>query len=508
MLGVRFHITPARCAGIVLLLCGLLSVTTPPLRAQSSRGPSLGPSSKPNPNADMAYRNQGPQFEPIGPQILVTEVRVLGNETVPRAKIDSRLKTRVARVFDPEVVQGDVRSLLTTGLFRDVRTFTDETPGGMIVTFQVLERPTIGKVEFVGNRGLNDKALLKQTGLKEGDALNLYAVEEARRKVEDYYRSKGYPYIEVVTIEGNRPQDRRVVYMVNEGNLQRVWHVDFVGNTIATDARLKTQISSKPGFLWYLFGGKVDRRKIDEDIDRLTAYYRSLGFFRARIGREMHYHDSNDWLSLTFVIDEGPRYVVRNVSVLGNQKFATESLSERLDLHSGEYFNLALMNRDVNTLRDAYGSQGHIFADIKADPRFLEEPGQLDLIYQIEEGDQYRVGKINVYIDGEYPHTRHKVVMNRISLRPGDIIDIREVRDSERRLKASQLFENNPAQGTAPRIVVRPPDLQDVSSIAGENSRPRTGNYRGQSPDGYDDGQPRVRYIEMDVVVPSGYGYE
>ena len=96
---------------------------------------------------------------------------------------------------------------------------------------------------------------------------------------------------------------------------------------------------------------------------------------------------------------------------------------------------------DIQMLRDLYGSQGHIFADLEAQPRFLEEPGQLDLVYKIAEGEPFRVGQINVHIAGEFPHTRRNVVLNRLSLRPGDLIDIREIRNSERRLTASQLFE-------------------------------------------------------------------
>ena len=173
------------------------------------------------------------------------------------------------------------------------------------------------------------------------------------------------------------------------------------------------------------------------------------------------------------------------------------SCSTQLKLQQGDYFNLDKMQLDENALRDAYGSQGHIFADIKASPRFLEEPGQLDLVYQIEEGDMFRVGKINIHVAGDSPHTRKDVVLNRLSLRPGDIVDIREVRASERRLKASELFIANPAEGTPPRIVIRPPDLAEAASLA-ENKPPA---FRGQSPDSNHVEQP-ARLMVLDVFVP------
>ena len=265
--------------------------------------------------------------------------------------------------------------------------------------------------------------------------------------------------------EGIEPEDEGVVFSIYEGEQQRIFQTRFVGNTIASDARLRTQIKSKPGIMW-VFKGTVDREQIDADVERLTAYYRSLGYFKARVGRELEFGESGKWLTLTYVIDEGPRYKIRQVSVLGNQTFTTDSLMERLELKSGDFFDARRMNRDLNSLRDTYGGEGYIHADIKADPRFLEEPGKIDLVYDVQEGEQYRVGKIIVNIEGDNPHTRRNVVINRLSLSPNDIIDIREIRASERRLRSSQLFLSDPARGVAPSIAIRPPELMDDTRYA------------------------------------------
>ncbi len=406
---------------------------------------------------------------------LVAEVRIVGNETATPQFVQSQLRTKKDREFDPQIVQADVRRLASTGKFHDVRPYTENTPAGVVVTFEVFERPTIRYIKFVGNRGIQDKPLEKQDGLDIDDPLNRYAVEEARRKVEEFYRSKGYSKCQVFITEGNDPQHRGVKFAINEGHLERILAVRFRGNMFVQDGRLKTQIKSKPGILWYLFRGKVDRNQIEDDVERLTAYYRNFGYFNARIGRELEFSDSGKWLTITFVIDEGPRYQIRNVSVVGNKKFSSEALIDSMELASGDYFDFAKMNRDVNTLVDAYGGHGHIFVDVNPDPRFLEQPGQLDLIYNIEEGGVWRAGKINVHIGGEYPHTRQSVVLNRVSIRPGDIIDMREIRASERRLKASQLFMNDPTRGKAPRVEIRPPEMQDLErTVRGQSS----GGYR------------------------------
>jgi outer membrane protein insertion porin family len=460
MLHQRSRIALAGLTGVVLLLMGNFSSAQPAPYSQL-------------PNSTHT------------PPALVAGVRVTGNETTPMSVIQPQLKTRRDREFDPNIVQADVRRLASTGRFRDVRTYTQETPEGIIVTFEVFERPTIRYIRYLGNRNISDKALTKQDGLEVGDSLNRYAVEEARRKIEEFYQSKGFSKTQVSVLEGDQPQDRGAVFIINEGALERIAAVRFRGNTIASDSRLKTLIKSKPGFLWYLFGGKVDRRQIDEDIQRLTAYYRGLGFFNARIGRELDISDSGQWMMITFVIDEGPRYVIRNVAVVGNQKFASPALLDQLELKSGDYFHLAKLNRDASTLRDIYGGEGHFFADIVADPRFLEEPGHLDLVYNIEEGAVWHAGKINIHIKGEHPHTRETVVLNRMSIRPGDKIDTREVSASERRLKFSQLFHIDPTTGASPQVVIRPPELQESFGNVANGRSSRSGSYRGQSPGGY-----------------------
>ena len=389
---------------------------------------------------------------------MVAEVRIRGNRAIPVEKILPHVHTRKGRPFSAEKLEEDVRRLYKSRMFVTIKTSYRRVPAGRVVIFEVLERPTLQYVKFIGNKKIKRKVLERETAIKPGDAMDPSAIEEGRRIMEDFYKTRGFTNVRISIAEGTKPDDRGAVYVINEGRKRKVLWTSFVGNTIASDARLRTQIESKPGILW-LFEGDVDMREIDEDVNRLTAYYRGLGFFRARIGREVDYTKSGEWAHVTFIIDEGPRYVVRNVSVIGNEKLPTGKLTGELKLTAGQFFNQDTLSSDIATLQEEYGGVGYIFADIKADPRFLEEPGKLDLVYNISEGYRYRVGRINVDIDGENPHTQITTVLNRISLQPGDIVDTRKLRDSERRLRSSRLFEVNPAGGVAPKIVFSRPGL-------------------------------------------------
>ncbi len=455
------------------LLVALGVLTSPAVLWGQAGVPGFGGGGgMPSPAGSKPPTYQPPVFERREPGELIVDVKITGNQSVSESRIRNELQTRVGRDFDPAVVQGDVRRLSSTGLFRNVQTFRRAVPRGVEVTFQVTELPTIRHLRFEGRDKIRESTLRKKAELKVGEPLNRYRVEEARRKLQELYVEKGFADAQVELVEGNKPEDQGVVFSIYEGPQQRFFHTRFLGNTIVSDARLRTQIQSKPGILW-LFKGKVDREQIEADRDLLVAYYRSLGYFKARVGRYLDFSESGKWLTLTYVIDEGPRYQIRNVSLVGNDTFTTDSLTANLGLKPGDYFDSRKMNRDLMEMRDLYGSQGYIHADVKADPQFLEEPGKIDLVYDIREGEQYRVGRIIVNIEGDNPHTRRNVVINRLSLAPNDIIDIREIRASERRLRSAELFLSDPTRGISPTIAIRPPELTDGPRLV---DRPSAGS--------------------------------
>jgi outer membrane protein insertion porin family len=189
--------------------------------------------------------------------------------------------------------------------------------------------------------------------------------------------------------------------------------------------------------------------------------------------------ESQKWVKLRFVIDEGPRYKVRNIAFLGEKRFNKDELTTHMQLKGDQFFDKGKLDHDVAAMQDLYGGDGYVFATINPDPRFQEDSPELDLVYHIQEGERYAVGDVNVRIVGDNPHTRRNTILNRVSLHPGDVLDTRELRASERRLKASNLFANqNPAE--EPKITFERPDF-GAASLAENPDAPDKA--RGQSPD-------------------------
>lgn len=160
------------------------------------------------PSAPIVAQEAVPAAElPSTPEEKVVDVRVDGNKAIPLHKIAPHIQTRAGRPYSPELVEEDVRRLNRTRQFVNVNTSYQRVPEGVVVVFQVIERPTLSYVKYLGAT-LKRSTLDKNSGIKVGDAIDPYMVDESRRKLEEYYQSKGFSKARVVTLEGNKPGDR------------------------------------------------------------------------------------------------------------------------------------------------------------------------------------------------------------------------------------------------------------------------------------------------------------
>ena len=429
-----------------------------------------------------------PERNPVG-DVLV-DVRVEGNATIEPGAILAVVRSQVGRPADETQIKEDLRALYATRWFYSVERRYRVTDDGLILIFRVVERPIVRKVEFRGNRRTRESHLRKQINLEEGSPYDVASNKAAARKIERFYQDKkSYPKAEVRLISGGDPEDRDVIFEINEGPHVVVSGIDFVGNDAFGSSLLKTKLRTKTAFLGglTLFGGKYDESTIPDDIAALKQYYQSLGYFDVQVTKDVAILDNNIHIvpenrllhrvdaraRYKYTIDEGTQYRVRNVEVVGNQKFSASELLGEFRLKPEDNFNAGSLNRDVEGIREKYGELGHLFAEIDAVPRFLEDqPGVVDVVVRISEDKPYTIRKVNVHIaaPGGSPHTRETVVLNPLMLSPGDPANPKLIDISRKRL-GGQLFERG-GPG-APRI--------DISRVADQEPVQRQ-IARGQNP--------------------------
>ncbi len=456
----------------MVLACLSIAIVVLPASAQfggggggRGGGPGGGTASVPGPEAKPKFREHVHSREGITLRrekgdAIVGNVRVVGNKVVGTHTILQELETRKDRFYDYETVLGDIRRLNDMGSFDHVTFKVNPQPSSVDVTFFVHERPSISRVIYHSNRALGDREVRGRSGLSDGDPLNEFSIESARRRLVDYYQEEGFNQVSITSSIGITGDPGAVVFRINEGPKERIGDVVIVGNTIVTEARLKHVIASRGpmgGVLSYI-GNTADLSKIDQDVGVLAAYYHNLGFLTATVGRRIKYDESGKWITVTFVIEEGERFRVNAVQIIGNQFITEESIRSKLELKPGDMFDGTLLRRDVGEIVYGYGEMGFIYAEVEPQTVMRDEANVVDLVYEVVEGDRWKVGEIRVNIEGEPHLMRETTMLNLIDLREGDWINRRLLELNRRRIERSQLLETNAQIADPPDIKVVPRD--------------------------------------------------
>ncbi|QDV45731.1 Outer membrane protein assembly factor BamA precursor [Stieleria neptunia] len=389
---------------------------------------------------------------------VVSSVRIVGNRTLGEHEILQKMQTKKGRFFSREVLLGDVHRLNEMKSFDHVTFKTKENDAGVDVTFVVHERPLITAISFHGNNRINDRDLKGRAGLEVKDPLSEFSVESARRRLIDYYKDEGFNQVAITSTIGFKDKPGMVIFRINEGPKERIASINVIGNTLLSEARLKKLIKSRGPFLklgYYTFN-VADMAKIDRDVDILEGTYHNLGYLTANVGRRISYSEDGKWLDVTFVVNEGKRFKINSVQIIGNQFITEASLRQRLELKAGDMFDGTILKRDVGEIVYGYGEMGFIYADVQPKTVMRDEENTVDLVYQIEEGDRWKIGEIRVNIEGEPHLMRETVMLNMLEMREGDFIDRRLLEIGRRRMSNSQLLETNPQIADPPDIIVDP----------------------------------------------------
>lgn len=401
-------------------------------------------------------------------EITVADIRIEGNQTIPESVILQKIQAQPLRPISERLIREDIRSLMSTRWFFNVKERLDDTPEGLILVYTVHEKPIVQRVEFRGNKKIKTKHLTAWTGLKAGSPFDPRANNEAVNRIEREYKDKGYYFSEVKLIKGGKPGDREVIFQITEGPKVQVKERTFEGNHFWSNGSLRKNLISKEAFL--IFGGIYNPDTINADIEALKQYYRSVGFFDVEVtGKPLFSEDRSD-VNLHFVVTEGRRYKVREIRYEGNATIPVSQLKGESKLNPGDMFSTYPLNKDVRRMLGYYGELGHFFATVNPVPHFVEEPGIVDLVFEIDEDRPRYIRDINISYDGDHPHTKQTVALDRLQIQPGDLADPRIINRGRSRLNGSGLFE--------PGIAFQFDPIEPGQSGFSVDSRV----YRGQGP--------------------------
>lgn len=400
---------------------------------------------------------------PAGKEI--AEVLVSGNRIRQTQDIIAVFGLRPEQKYDEELVRAATKRLYDKGWFTpngiEVRT-VERTDGRINVILYVTELSNfIEEIKYNGAGHLSKDELDKLTGLRVRMPMSPHLNQQARLNILRKYQEDGRVHASVTLSEGTKLDDRRVVFDIVEGPKVKIGDIDFkfVGKHESgiSSGRLREQLTISRAKLGGLIGGDYHPGQIDSDVKDLTLYYHGLGYLDCRIGREVVPTANQEYVTVTFFVDEGMRYKVGRVQISGNTVYGEKKLLEYTDLREGEYYDKVKIGADLKRLRDLYGYGGREVVVREEHPEPGQNAGIVHVHYEITESQPARVGTVTIQGNDV---TQDRIIRRELTsagIIPGQTLSFPDVATAQQNLSRLGIFKEDPAQGIRPLVEVTEP---------------------------------------------------
>jgi len=376
---------------------------------------------------------------PQPPPIIIKEITVEGTKRVQEAVVLGRIKSAVGSPFNPSLLSEDIRSIFNLGFFDDVQTRVEDFEGGVKVTFVVRERPFVRDVDFVGNKAVKTSELQDKIDLKLGSVYNPVDVQRVVEKLKDFYEDEGYFEVQVTpNVEKFPDGDVRVVFSIVEGRQIKIDRIVFKGNKGLTERELKDALATRER-QYFILRGKVQRQRLDEDVERIIQLYNDHGYIQARVeSTDVVVDREKALVTVTFTVVEGPQFKVGAVKLSGITLLPESEVRRQLKLKTGDVFSRSKLRESLKGTESLYSTIGRASVDVV--PKTEQVPGEntMNVTLDINEGPEVFVERIN--ISGNV-RSQDKILRREIPLHEGDLYTLQKKERARQKLVNLGYFE-------------------------------------------------------------------
>ena len=379
--------------------------------------------------------------------LVIEKVNVVWETTDSENLIDpnavlSKLKTRENELFSQLVFDSDLKKLSEE--YEKVSPQIKVTDGQLEIDLHIWVKPTVARIDFSGNKVMKTRKLKKELDIKIGSHFTKDQFAKALNKVKDLYTKKGYFESDINYEIEKIPNTNDITIKINihEGKCGKVKRIIFKGFTKSEERDLKQEIYSKRYnvFLSWLTGHGIFRQDVlDQDQMTILSYLNNKGYADAKVDIDIKEAVQNRGIILRITAHRGTLYHIGNVSFANNKLFSNEEIDKKLLIKKGDIFSPEKVRETAQSIKDHYGNKGYIETQVIQETYLSENDSIYDVHFDIEEGDQFKIGLIRVF--GNHA-TNSNVILRESLLIPGNIFDSRKLKYTQQRLQNIGYFKN------------------------------------------------------------------
>jgi len=251
--------------------------------------------------------------------------------------------------------------------------------------------PLVTQIELQGNRKISNETVLARMQSREGEPFSKNTVQE---DIKMLY-SIGYfddVRVEIDSFEGGV----KLIYIFIEK--PTIISLDFQGNKKLKTDDIKEKITITSGAI-------ANQALITDNAQKIIAYYQAEGYWLASVVpvvREI----SDDAIALTFQIEEGPKVVIKKITIEGNRALSDRQIKKAMKTKKRWFFSFITgsgfykkeeIKADLERIKELYHNNGYIQSAVSEPELSLSNNRKnLSVTITVSEGKQFSVGDFGI----------------------------------------------------------------------------------------------------------------
>ena len=375
-------------------------------------------------------------------EFVVKDIQVNGLQRISLGTVYNYLPVNVGERFSLDNVPAAIKALFKTGFFKDVSL---EREGSTLIV-NVVERPSIAKIMFEGNKDLSKEDLTKalgKIGLTEGKIFDRQVLDKVEQELTRQYLSHGKYGLKIKTTVTNLTRNRvGILIKISEGRVTKIKQINIVGNKAFDDKTLLSKFElSTPNLLsFYTKNDQYSKQKLAADLETLRSYYLDRGYinFSVESTQVAITPDKKD-IYVTINVKEGNVFRLSKVKLTGNLVVPPEQLIKLVSLGPGEVFSRKNATQTSKAIQDRLGDEGYAFANVNMVPEINEAQKTVEMTFFVDPGKRVYVHRINMRGNDK---TRDEVLRREMRQMEASWASSSKIERSKTRLERLGYFES------------------------------------------------------------------
>ena len=390
---------------------------------------------------------------------IVGDIKVKGLQRISEGTVYNYLPVTVGERFSLDNTAPAIKSLFKTGFFKDISVERD----GSTLVVNVVERPSIAKIIFEGNKDLSKDDLtkaLKKIGLSEGQTFDRQLLDKVEQELNRQYLSHGKYGLTIKTEVTDLTRNRVAIFIkISEGRVAKIKEINIVGNNVFNEADLlkKIELNTSNLLSFYTKDDQYSKQKLGADLETLRSYYLDRGYINFNIeSTQVAITPDKKDIYVTINVKEGDVYMLDKVKLAGNLIVPADELIKLMKVGPGEVFSRKSATETSKAISDRLGDDGYAFANVNMIPEINETTKTVNMTFFVDPAKRVSVRRINIKGNTK---TRDEVLRREMRQMESTWASSSKIERSKTRLERLGYFEDvavetPPVAGTADEIDV------------------------------------------------------